>query len=53
MWLSEYEILDDARFAIQERVWRIGRGEGTDADFRAEKTSELLLHHEERVEREL
>jgi hypothetical protein len=39
------------RATIQKRVWRLGRGEGTEADFRAEQQSELLRRAEERAQR--
>jgi hypothetical protein len=35
-----------ARHEIQQRVWRIGRGEGTEADFRGEAQADLLRRHE-------
>jgi hypothetical protein len=35
-----------ARHEIQQRVWRIGRGEGTEADFRGEAQADLLRRNE-------
>jgi hypothetical protein len=40
---------NSVREEIQQRIWRIGLGEGTEADFRAEAQSDLLRRHEERL----
>jgi hypothetical protein len=42
---------DRARYEVQQRYWRSGRGEATEADYRAEMQSELLRRHDERMER--
>jgi hypothetical protein len=41
-----------ARYEIQQREWRIGRAEATDADYLADAQSELLRTHRESVERD-
>jgi hypothetical protein len=42
---------DRARYEIQQRYWRSGRGEATEADHRAEMQSDLLRRYDERMER--
>jgi hypothetical protein len=47
---TEHVYSDDdnpARAEIQRRVWRVGRGNGTPADFRAEATSDILRRADE------
>jgi hypothetical protein len=41
-----------ARYEIQQREWRIGRGEASEADYRSDAQSELLRKHHNRVERD-
>lgn len=38
------------RWELQQRIWRVGRGEATEADHRAEGVREMLERHESRYE---
>ena len=42
------EELNRERHTIQQRRWRVGRGEGTEADHRADAQVDLLARYESR-----